>query len=174
MKASQLICHQLQLLKYFTNAWVLPKWAVCGKHPIFRVPWQGLPHGFCELMFCCRWRSHLRLILKKQRSRFKSFVLFWMPSCPDGGLPTIFTVVSFLLPRLAMHSSFFSLIAIPPVVIISLHTVYTFRFLHIFAEFDVLFESSCDSLCNIWPNLDILPTPTIATGTSQTTTTKLV
>ena len=108
MKASQLICHQLQLLKYFTNAWVLPKWAVCGKHPIFRVPWQGLPHGFCELMFCCRWRSHLRLILKKQRSRFKSFVLFWIPSCPDGGLLTILTVVSSLLPRLAMHSSFFS------------------------------------------------------------------
>ena len=54
--------------------------------------------------------------------------------------------------------------AITPVVIISLHTVYTFRFLNMFAEFDVLFESPCDSFCNIWPNLDILPTPTIATG----------
>ena len=48
-----------------------------------------------------------------------------------------------------MHSTFFLFIAISPVVIISLHTVYTFRFLHIFADFDVLFESSCDSLCNI-------------------------
>ena len=90
----------------------------------------------------------MRLLLKKQHPRFKSSVQFRMPSCIDGGLSDIFAIVLFFA-ELGNALEFFLFIAISPVVIISLHTVYTFRFLHIFTEFDVLFESSCDSLCDI-------------------------